>query len=362
MNLLERSPVPTREPALSNSSRARTAWLVFALLLLCSGYFFPRWADWNVNSRLDLTLAIVDQGRLSIDDYYQNTGDYAFFNGHHYSDKAPGTSLLAVPVYWAYKAIGVPALVQALAPRLTANPALTSSLNPEGRGLLADSLKYFAALLLVTFITTAIPAAALGALFYRFLGYFSNNEFHKVALALTFGLATPAFAYSNNMYGHQLVAGCLFAAFVLLFGLRWSEQRALRLALAGFLMGFSLLTEYPTALIVGGLGLYALWRERDWRNLAWGFVGGIPPLIVLAVYNYAIFGSPLPVGYWYSPNYTELHHTGLISLTYPHWDWLVGVAVSRYRGLFFVSPFLLLSLPGFYFFFRDRALRAEFWL
>ncbi len=61
-------------------------WL-FLLLLLCYGYFFPRWGDWNQNSRLDLTMAIVEDRTLSIDAYGKNTGDYALFEGHLYSDK-----------------------------------------------------------------------------------------------------------------------------------------------------------------------------------------------------------------------------------------------------------------------------------
>ena len=55
-------------------------------LLSCYAYFFPRWAEWNQNSRMDLTLAIVDQGRFAIDDYYENTGDYAVYGDHVYTD------------------------------------------------------------------------------------------------------------------------------------------------------------------------------------------------------------------------------------------------------------------------------------
>lgn len=58
------------KPAVSQSSTSRIRWLVFLLLLVSYAYFLPRWADWSQTSRLDLTLAIVDQGTLKIDDYY----------------------------------------------------------------------------------------------------------------------------------------------------------------------------------------------------------------------------------------------------------------------------------------------------
>ena len=62
-------------PANKQKRELWTFLILFLLLLFCSTYTFPRWADWNQNSRFDLVLAIVDQGTLCIDDYYQNTDD-----------------------------------------------------------------------------------------------------------------------------------------------------------------------------------------------------------------------------------------------------------------------------------------------
>ena len=50
---------------------------IIILLLACYGYFFPRWADPNQNSRLDMIVAVVDDGTLMIDKYVANTVDYA---------------------------------------------------------------------------------------------------------------------------------------------------------------------------------------------------------------------------------------------------------------------------------------------
>ena len=78
---------------------------LFVVLLISYGWVFPRWADWNQNSRFDLTRAIVERGTVRIDAYVANTGDYATIDGHAYSDNAPGLSLAAVPVYGVLHAV-----------------------------------------------------------------------------------------------------------------------------------------------------------------------------------------------------------------------------------------------------------------
>src|SRR5947209_7071706 len=82
-----------------NDIRRRDAVIVFVFSLLIFAYFMPQWADWNIDSRLDLVHAIVDRHTLSIDGFHYNTWDKAVYKGHFYSDKAPGTAMLGVPVY-----------------------------------------------------------------------------------------------------------------------------------------------------------------------------------------------------------------------------------------------------------------------
>src|SRR5581483_6633404 len=347
--------------AKTNSTLRGAEWYIFLALLLCYIFTLPRWADWNVNSRFDLVLAIVDHGTLTIDAYLPNTGDYAEFNGHAYSDKAPGTSFLGILPYWVFKTFGGRALVEALAPRVS-NSALLSTLDPNGRGLVAENLYVFAALTFATFFVVALPAALLGVLLYRMLCVWANQPRDALILTLAYGLATPAFAYSNNLYSHQPVAFLLFAAFYLVFQTTHGVHPRLFAALAGFALGWALITEYPTALIAGGIGLYALYKWRNVQQLALLCAAAIPPLVLMAAYNYAIFGTPLPVGYLYSPLYMNLHHVGLISLTYPHPVFLWQLTFGVQRGLFPLAPFLLLAIPGFIWFGQERKWRAEFFL
>lgn len=338
-----------------------TSWFIFLVLVVSYTYFLPRWADWNVNSRMDLILAVADRHTFQIDEYYQNTGDYAKYNEHYYSDKAPGSSLIGIPVYAVFKLLGGRGIIERIAPKLE-NSAFVSTLYASGRGMVVENLYFFAALTFVTFFTSVVPSALLAVLLYQFALERAKSAKIALIVALAYGLATPAFAYANNLYGHQLSAFLLFAAFFLAYHAARGVHSLLYSAIVGLLLGSALITEYPTALIVGAIGLYAIYKWRNVKMIALTCAAGAPPLLLMMAYNYAIFSTPLPVGYLYSPLYSEVHHIGLISLTYPKLDIIFQLAVGTNRGLFLISPYLVLSIPGFILFARDRAWRAEFFV
>jgi hypothetical protein len=346
--------------------KSRQEWYVslvlFLILLTCYTYIFPRWADWNQNSRMDLVMAIVDQGTVSIDDYYQNTGDYAVYEGHHYVTKAPGTSLLGVPVYWAFRQIVSSPIVTSVLNRLTSNQAVAGTLQEAGTGLLPDKLYFSLALYAVTLFTVSMPAALLGAVLYHFTGYYSSSQKHRVWVTLTYGLATSAFPYSGSYFGHQIVAALLFLSFYLIFLISKEVIKPTLLPLIGFLMGFAVITEYPTALIAGAIFVYAYFRLPKKAWVAWLVLGGIWPGVMWMIYNYQIYQKPIAFGYLYAPLYTDKNNVGFFSLTYPHFDALWGITFSAYRGLFFLSPIMLLAIPGFYYFGRARERWPEFFV
>ena len=327
-------------------------------LLVCYAYFFPRWADWNQNSRLDQVLAIVDQRVLHIDAYYHNTGDYAFYEGHYYSDKAPGTAFVGVPVYAAFKVLTQPFLDK-LVLRFQESSAFDTTLREGGTGLLPEKIHFAIALYFVTFFSVSLPSAVLGVILYKFLGNFSGAEPYKIGIALTYGLGTIAFPYSGVFMGHQLATSLLFIAFYLLFGLRdWVVSRKGLIAI-GFLLGYATITEYPTAIIAGCLFLYALHRLKDKLRIVWVVIGALLPGTLAMLYNYAIFRTPLPVAYNYSVLFPEHFHTGFMGFSYPRLEAVWGMTFSPFRGLFFLSPFLLLSIPGLAVWLKSGRYRTE---
>lgn len=359
---LVRKTRSVRVLAFARSAR-RTEALLLIVLLACYGYFFPRWGDWNQNSRFDLVMAIVDGHTFQIDDYVANTGDYAAYNDHTYSDKAPGLALLGVPVYAVVRYVVPPSLVVPHLGEIAADGAFAATLRTDGGGLAADRLYTFIALAVTTFVTVAIPSAALALLFFWVAGALGWNSRHRLIATLAFALGTIAFPYANAFVGHQTVAFLVFAAFVLLFGIRTGRLQRAWLYPVGSLLGYSLITEYPTGLIVGVLGLYALFSIRQPVGTAARLVaGGIPALLLLFWYDMAAFGTPLPIGYFHSALWADVHDTGFVSLTYPHLDALWGITFGVHRGVFFLSPFLLFAVPGYNRLWQDTKHRAEFWV
>jgi hypothetical protein len=333
---------------------------LFVLLALCYLYAFPRWADWNQNSRFNLVLALVHDHSSSIDPYVGNTGDYAFYQGHYYSDKAPGLSLLGVPVYAAFQAIMPPALIGRLGQIAEGSESLGATLRPDGTRLRDDKVGYFLGLTVTTALTVALPSALLGVLMYTAAATFMADQRARLATAILYGLATIAFPYSNTFVGHQPSAYLLFAAFALLLAIRWRQWSPRWLLGVGWLLGYATITEYPTVLIGGVLAFYAVWTARQrLRGLALLGLGGLPPLLILAAYDLATFGTILPVGYLHSTLWTDVHSVGLVSLTYPRLDALWGITFGPHRGLFFLSPFLLFALVGYRVLWHRRELRPE---
>ncbi|HLF25342.1 MAG TPA: hypothetical protein VJG32_03305 [Anaerolineae bacterium] len=337
----------------------RDALLLFAILLVCYTYFLPRWADWNQNSRFYLVRAVVEKGTLAIDAYAENTGDYATINGHTYSDKAPGLSFAAAPIYAVVNAATRIPAIERIIQRLANSPAFADTLNSEGTGLLEDKIHAALGLAASTFVLVMLPSAALGVMLYAFLAQIGLPRLVCTITPLIYGLATIAFPYSGAFYGHQFVAVLLFAAFYLAFLMRRRRIGARAMPVIGFLLSYAVISEFPAGLIAVAIALYAVYATPDRRWILGAIVVGLPPLVLLGAHNAAIFGAPFKLGYEYSTLWSAEHSTGFLSLTYPTFQAVWGITLDSYRGLYFIAPILLLAWPGLIDFWKARAWRAE---
>jgi hypothetical protein len=344
--------------------RGRYTAIAFVIVLFAYGYVFPRWADWNQNSRFDLTRALVEHRTVAIDRYAANTGDYATVRGRIVSDKAPGLSLLAVLPYVLYRLVTHVPPVQHLVERVAHRGAFADTLNPNGTGVSDDKADEAVALMWVTFVCVAIPAALLTVLLARLFRRFSPHESVNAAVAVVLMLATPLAAYGNAFYGHVPVAVLLFAAFALLIEAGTVLGRE-RLVAMGALFGAALVIEYPGALIVAALGIWTLvilWRSRALPRLGWLVLGSLLPLALLGLYDRAAYGTILPTGYEHSTLWQDRHSEGFVSITYPKLNALWGATFGDFRGLFFLAPVLLLAAPGFVVWWRTGRDRAAWFV
>jgi hypothetical protein len=346
-------------------NRDRITGLAIALILLIGyAYVFPRWADPNVNSRMDMIAAVVDRGTLQIDAYVQNTVDFAKIGNHYYSDKPPGPAFLGIPIYAGLKLLLEAPLVNQVVEKLSTDQAFQATLRAGGSGVYLDKVRFAIAQVVLTWLLAVLPTIFLVLLMYKLLRKMGTGVGTSAFTVLAYGLLTPAFAYADAYYSHQLSAALLFAAFYLAY----DKQKVARpgvLAGIGFLLGYAVIGEYPVVLIAGILFLYTLFRLKQlgiWRKIIWVILPGLVIMAGWMVYNTAVFGGPLHIGYDYSTDWAVQHHTGFMSLTMPHLDAAWGITFGVFRGLFVLSPILLLALPGFFAWWKQRVQRPEWWV
>ncbi len=306
-------------------------------LLLCltawSFPYFPGLGSPNELSRLYLTRAMVDDGSFSIDGPVKRYGpitDMSRFQGKLYTDKAPGTSMAGIPVYFMLK------LFHAWRAQDVDNALLLRWLRVMTSG-----------------IATSLTLIVLLGLF-REMGLGVNA---RLLLGWAWAAGTIAFPYSSLLYGHGLCALWLVLSLLGLVKIANGSTSKWVPLVTGASLGAALLTEYTSVLLVGPLGIAAVWISiRRPRTLLLGALGASIPLALLAIYHQACFGAPWATGYAHLANrhYAHVHEQGFMGLVAPsaHRLWLI--IFSSTRGLLFYSPWLVLAPLGMY-----QALRSE---
>jgi hypothetical protein len=271
-------------------------------------------------TRYELTRHLVLHHELEIE---PDLFDRAVFDGRTYSDKAPGMSFLAVPVYHGERLAGI-----AKAPY---------EWDSEGdlslwllRVLTSGSL-FLVAVFVVGRLAEGLVAGT-GAM-----------------TAAVFGVATIAAPLAPTFFEHDAAAALAISSFALLW-------RGRPLVAAGLLAGTAVLFQYATALIAIALLVYAAWRYR--RGALWFLLGAVPPAVALGAYNWIAFDSPFHLSYRYVANpFTERQHGGFFGIGAPSLDGLREVLVGN-RGLLVFSPVAVAAAVGLVLLWR-RGLRAE---
>ncbi|MFO0600800.1 MAG: hypothetical protein U0228_36155 [Myxococcaceae bacterium] len=240
---------------------------------------------------------------------------------NYYPSKAPLVSFLGAPVYAVLKALlgNVTELMQVLFSRL---------------------------------FVTVLPSLAMLVLLRKFLLAYVKPETADV-LTVVYALGTMAFSYAEAFMSHQLTAVLLFTAFFCAWKVErgeWSERGWL---LAGLSAGAAVVCEYTSALAVVSVASWVLVRRwKQWVPLARAVglvaVGAAPMLGFLLWYHAATFGSPFASGYKFlnDANYMHWHQGGFLGIKVPDLRALGLSYFSPLRGLFALSPFLIVALGG----------------
>jgi hypothetical protein len=256
-------------------------------------------------TRLCLTRALLN-GHLTIQPCAGKTTDQARYNGHSYTDKAPGFSVIAIPAE--------------VATRLPAPRTWTFEGDPH----------LWAVRVLTNGVAFLLLAFAVGRISEGIAANFGG------AALVTFALGTLVAPLAASSFDHVLAGAFGFGAFLL----AWSG----RFGLAGLTAGLAVTTNYTTAVIGLALGTYVLLAGA--RPLLRYALGAIPPLALLGAYDWAAFGSPFHLSYRYvANNYAGEQASGFFGIHVPNLQG-VHLVFAGDRGLLVASPVVVAAGAG----------------
>jgi hypothetical protein len=281
----------------------------------------------------------VDDGTpLAVIGWDTCTGDIGYApDGHFHPNKPPGLSLFAVPVYFVIHRID------------------------RALGLDADDWWGMTvnAWLCSAFTVGLASAVGVVLVFRLALEMFPGSISAALGAALVAGFGTTFFPFGTLMFDHNLVAALLLAAF--------AAARSRRPFVAGLCAGVAAVCNYLAAVPGAMFGLWILLRDRHapalgavdaaaispasrnpamrWSDAGWFALGVLPCLAVLLAYNVAAFGSPFALNTSFqNPVFKENEPAFLGMFTWPSWFATIAITISPWRGLFVLSPVLIAAV------------------
>ncbi len=312
---------------------AQERWIAVAVFVSCA-YFFQG-GGWNQNAHFATTVAMVENGTMSLDRYRNSTGDLARAGAHVVSAKPIGTALFAIPAYLVARTVTLP-------------------MSNHGNRVIVRA--YLTAL-----GTSGLALVALAVILFRLLRRrVCARDASALALALT--LATPLWPNSTMLNSHALVSLFAISAYTLLErGSSAGELGKGRLFVAGVLAALPTAFEYMAVVVVLPLGIYALWQASPRMRMGWFVLGGAVVALVPLLHHTLVYGDPLHVGYssLVVERFAADAGRGFMGFDGFSLARLHGLTFGVSRGIFVLSPFLLAGVAGLVVMIRDPQVRAE---
>ncbi|HET9622255.1 MAG TPA: hypothetical protein VFP84_12870, partial [Kofleriaceae bacterium] len=236
------------------ASFARYGWLAaIAVAYLYVVPYFPRIHSANELPRAYLVQAIVDDHTFAIDRgvaRWGATADVSPSGGHQYSNKAPGSSWLAVPAYAIVRALG----------------------GAPGLG---------ATIWLCRVVAGVAPMLGFLWLLWSFLARFAPDPRVRTLVVLAYAFGSLAMTYSILFYSHQLGAICIASAWIFGLDVAAGRRGARAMIAAGVLAGAAPLVDYQAAFAGVPVAIHVLVavpRGQRARAIALAAAGAAPPI------------------------------------------------------------------------------------
>lgn len=316
-------------------TNSRISVLLFILLLVLPLPFLPEYGGANSSTRLMLVDAIVRDGSTQVDRYAELTGDKAEHDGHFYSDKAPGMSLLAVPIYAVGRAF--------------------SGGDTEDLFRFSDpitDLPFRSVLLyrVIVWLTGGAMMALAGVALFRMCLRLGASAQSALLASLSVCVATPFLGWSVQFFGHVGAGSSLALAFALSTGIGREDtwlSAPVRAVVAGAALSIAVTIEYTAAPPAIMVALYALWRlhflpaRTALTLLAVALGASLVTALPLLIYHTVSFGGPFKIGYSSVIGFEGMQQ-GFLGLTLPDPTVLWRIIFGFKRGILWLSPLMVL--------------------
>ncbi len=332
----------TPDSKISKAKTRRPWWVGLPILLMIALYILPMSgarAETNPNEvvRIELATSIAFWAQFDLEDsaaIYGLSEDVSIRDGKLYSDKAPGLSMISAPVVWIL------------------DPIL-------GRAPFSDLPAYWPLRHALTMILLALPSVGLAFLVGAAVPEIAPK--HRMAYALVAAFTTPLWTYGTVYLGHASAALFISVAWFLLLGFPGQDSPLgpRRAALGGAVAGFSIATEYPTALLVAVIFATLLMRRTPLMVLLSVAAGAFAGILPALFYHQIAFGAPWITGYSFKADsgFQAIIAHGAFGISWPSAEALWGISFGARRGIFYYCPLLLLTPLGLWWMVEKRGWR-----
>jgi len=314
---------------------------------------FVQWNGWDENTRYFLTRAIVDEGRLEIDTLANQTSDRVLYQGHYYSDKDPGISLLATIPYSIFKFLLQNAysssnqIGQVFLKNHVGNATIYDVLNPGKYTL-------YSMMFVDIFISPLFSALTL-VLIYKIIGLFTEKKLTKLLIVITAGLATTIFPYALVFTDNAVATFFALLGFYFLLQKKYKHPNQKKYSfLSGLSFGFATISSIFVIIISALAFAYLInFNEKKKIFLKFFIIGFLLTSSIYLIYNQLAFNTPFiwPLQHLDKSVFIYIKPDLYNTLVYytsinPYIMW--HLTFDPYKGIFFFYPILLLSFYGLY--------------
>lgn len=314
-------------------------WWVLIALGTIYVYAFPYFGALrhaNELPRILTTVQLAERATFRLDERLDDLGSRADVSttpsGHYFQNKAPGLSIIALPVYYPLQL---------------------------GYQLVGRRPPMMLATWLLRVLLVTVPAIAFLVFFRRVAQRFASAPEAQNGALVAYALGSMALPYGILFMSHALAASLVGVAFAISVATVRDRVPEIRAALGvGALLGLAMLTEYQAlfgAVMVAG---YLVWGVgRRWRVALALVAASLPFVAALALYHRAAFGSAFRTGYSYSVD--PANRVGIMGIVGFSKESLAQLFVGIDNGLLLLSPWVLLAVVGGVVIARDVEARAR---